>query len=246
MDLAYVFKNGDAILISVFCILLLLSVLAWYFIITRGIRVWQFRKTTRLFLMHFWDSGNWVEASQIARTESKTPLAPIAVAGIEALKHYRHHANTILTESCTLDEFLVRAIRNAMNQESAKLETGLTILASAGSTAPFIGLFGTVWGIYHALVNIAAKGNATLETVAGPMGEALIATAAGLAVAIPAVLAYNALIRANRVLQNEMDSFAHDLHAQLLTGADKITKTLTQEEIADRSAKILKSQLASA
>jgi biopolymer transport protein ExbB len=242
MDISYVFRNGDVVLIGVFCILLLLSVLAWYYIITRGIRVWRFRQNTRNFLTRFWESGNWLDASRIAQTETKVPLAQIADAGLGALKHYRHHTNTILTESCTLDEFLVRAIRNAMNQESAKLETGLTILASAGSTAPFIGLFGTVWGIYHALVNIAAKGNATLETVAGPMGEALIATAAGLAVAVPAVLAYNALVRANRVLLNEMDSFAHDLHAQLLTGADKITKALAQEDsTGNQPTKILKS-----
>jgi biopolymer transport protein ExbB len=86
-----------------------------------------------------------------------------------------------------------------------------------GSTAPFIGLFGTVWGIYHALIGIAGQGNANLETVAGPMGEALIATAAGLATALPAVLGYNALIRGNRLLRNDLDGFAHDLHAHLLS-----------------------------
>jgi biopolymer transport protein ExbB len=90
------------------------------------------------------------------------------------------------------------------------------MLATVAAAAPFIGLFGTVWGIYHALIGIAAEGSASLDTVAGPLGEALVATAAGLAAALPAMLAYNALSRAKRVLQGEMDGFAHDLHAQLL------------------------------
>ncbi len=110
-------------------------------------------------------------------------------------------------------------MRRVIGQESAKLETGLTILASVGSVAPFVGLFGTVWGIYHALVSISVSGQATLDKVAGPVGEALIMTALGLAVAIPAVLAYNALVRSNRNLLAQLESFAHDLHILLTTGA---------------------------
>jgi biopolymer transport protein ExbB len=106
-----------------------------------------------------------------------------------------------------------------MNREASHSSSGMTLLASVGSTAPFVGLFGTVWGIYHALVEISRVGSASMEMVAGPLGEALVATAAGLAAAIPAVLAYNAFNRANRVLAEEMDGFAHDLHAFLTTGA---------------------------
>ena len=103
--------------------------------------------------------------------------------------------------------------RSAVN---SKLGSGLAVLATVGSTAPFVGLFGTVWGIYHALLNIASKGEASIDIVAGPMGEALVATAIGLAAAIPAVLAYNAFTRGNRVLQNSLDHFAHDLHHTLI------------------------------
>ena len=110
-------------------------------------------------------------------------------------------------------------MRKSIALSTARLESGMTILASIGSTAPFIGLLGTVWGIYHALVNISASGMASLDKVAGPVGEALVMTAFGLFVAIPAVLAYNAVTRANRVELSELDAFAHDLLAWFATGA---------------------------
>jgi biopolymer transport protein ExbB len=114
---------------------------------------------------------------------------------------------------------LTRSLRNQMLAAQASLETGLTFLASVGSTAPFIGLFGTVWGIYHALIALSGSTSVVLDKVAGPVGEALIMTAAGLFVAIPAVLAYNALTRANRLVMAQLDGFAHDLHAWFTTGA---------------------------
>jgi biopolymer transport protein ExbB len=109
-------------------------------------------------------------------------------------------------------------LRQEMSRTGAQLESGLTLLASVGSTAPFIGLFGTVWGIYHALLQIASSGQVMIDRVAGPVGEALVMTAAGLAVAIPAVLAYNAFTRINRVTLAELDGFAHDLLALVTTG----------------------------
>jgi biopolymer transport protein ExbB len=123
-----------------------------------------------------------------------------------------------LSGSVDRNEVVTRVLRQEMNRTSARLESGLTLLASVGSTAPFIGLFGTVWGIYHALLQIASSGQVMIDKVAGPVGEALIMTAAGLAVAIPAVLAYNAFTRTNRVVMAELDGFAHDLHALVTTG----------------------------
>jgi biopolymer transport protein ExbB len=124
-----------------------------------------------------------------------------------------------LVEALNRSEFIDRALRQAVTRESAKLEDGLTLLATVGSTAPFVGLLGTVWGIYHALLAIGASGNAGIEAVAGPVGEALIMTAIGLAVAIPAVIAYNAFNRQNRTTNAKFDTFAHDLHDFFATGA---------------------------
>ena len=110
-------------------------------------------------------------------------------------------------------------LRNSIDESTARLQSGLAVLASVGSTAPFVGLFGTVWGIYHALMAISAAGQATIDKVAGPIGEALIMTALGLAVAIPAVLGYNALVRGNKAMLNKLNRFAHDLHAYFVTGS---------------------------
>ncbi|MEO6625024.1 MAG: MotA/TolQ/ExbB proton channel family protein, partial [Burkholderiaceae bacterium] len=117
------------------------------------------------------------------------------------------------------NDWITRCLHNSINASMAKLQSGLAILASVGSTAPFVGLFGTVWGIYHALMGISVAGQATIDKVAGPIGEALIMTALGLAVAIPAVLGYNALVRGNKSVVTELNRFGHDLHAYFLTGA---------------------------
>ena len=116
-------------------------------------------------------------------------------------------------------DWIAGALHNSLDAAAARQQSGLAILASIGSTAPFIGLFGTVWGIYHALMGISAAGNATIDQVAGPIGEALIMTATGLAVAIPAVLGYNALLRGNKAVHARLRRFAHELHSFLLTGA---------------------------
>ncbi|MDR9437017.1 MAG: MotA/TolQ/ExbB proton channel family protein [Thiohalophilus sp.] len=218
MSLDYVFAQGDGVLIAVFLTLVLMSVATWYLILAGIVLVSGQRKANRRFVEDFWNAREVTEAEQVAR-QSASPLGRIALAGINGLRHYRDREHARLGDACSTDEFLVRTIRNAMNSENARLQSGLALLASIGSTAPFVGLFGTVWGIYHALLDIAAQGSASMEVVAGPLGEALIATAAGLAAAIPAVLTYNARVRANRVLMDEMDAFAHDLHAFLTTGA---------------------------
>jgi len=216
MNFGYVFEHGDPVLIAVFVGLGFMSVMTWALMIYRLVGLAQYRVRSEKFLKDFWDCENWDEALNLSRSVD-APVANVAQAAIEAHRRYGVHANSTLGVACDLDAYLVRAIRNAMDIASAKLEVGLTVLASVGSTAPFLGLFGTVWGIYGTLTSIGLQGSASLETVAGPMGEALVATAAGLAAALPAVLAYNALGRGNRLLINTLDGFAHDLHSHLLT-----------------------------
>ena len=197
-----------------------MSVATWYLIVTKALALWLERRRTRRFLETFWNapslgavaahleeqpSRRAVLASRLARDRR---LAPPPAARREQAERGRHAA-----------EFLTRAMRRVIDEETARLESGLTVLASVGSTAPFVGLFGTVWGVYHALIAIGMSGQGTLDKVAGPVGEALIMTALGLAVAIPAVLAYNAFVRRNRMVLAQLDAFAHDLFAVLTTGS---------------------------
>ncbi|KZE29781.1 outer membrane transport energization protein ExbB [Crenobacter luteus] len=221
MNLLTVFEQGDAILIAVFLILIAMSVLTWTLIVTRGLMLRRTRLANRAAETALWAAKDW-QSAQAQLAEHASPVAALTHDGLAALRHYREHASASLGQSCDLNEFLTRAIRRGLSRETGKLESGMTMLASVGSTAPFIGLFGTVWGIYHALVNIGAAGQVNIATVSGPIGEALVATAAGLAAAIPAVLAYNAFTRVNRVIGQDLDHFAHDLHAQLLTQAEAI------------------------
>lgn len=219
MDLAIVFREGDWVLIGVFLTLLIMSALTWYLIFAKSVVIRKVRHANRAFQQAFWDAEDIDSARQCAAQASDSPLGRLAHTAIAAVDHFQERPRPRLGEACGLDEFLVRTLRNGINRESAKNSAGMTLLASVGSTAPFVGLFGTVWGIYHALIAISLAGSANMEMVAGPLGEALVATAAGLAAAIPAVLAFNAFNRANRTLAEELDGFAHDLHAFLTTGA---------------------------
>ncbi len=142
----------------------------------------------------------------------------LAQAGREAPEHHQA-AQKQLHDRLDVSDWITRSLRNTIDDHASRLQNGLAILASIGSTAPFVGLFGTVWGIYHALVSIGMNGSASIETVAGPIGETLIMTGLGLAVAIPAVLGYNALLRGNKFIMARLNRFAHDLHAYYVTGA---------------------------
>ncbi len=215
MDLSLVFRQGDGVLMSVFLLLLAMSVTSWWLILRRSLSRWSVRQANQQLSQASWDAPDLDAAARLAE-QHDAPLARIARAGLDGLGHYRRNQNHALGQACGIDEFLVRTIRMALARETARLESGLTWLATVGSVAPFVGLFGTVWGIYHALVGIGAAGQITLAAVSGPIGEALVATAAGLAAAIPAVVAYNAFTRVNRVDSQEMDGFAHDFHAQLI------------------------------
>jgi len=208
--------NGGAVSIAVALLLLAMSVASWYLIITKAYQAMRVRSASNDFNEKFWQAPTLEAAMRI--TNQATPLARLASQSIEAAGHYERHAGKRLADACSQDEFIARSMRRNISQEGAQIEYGLTVLASVGSVSPFVGLFGTVWGIYHALASISLSGQATLDKVAGPVGEALIMTALGLAVAIPAVLAYNALVRSNRVLMSQLENFAHDLHTMLTTG----------------------------
>jgi len=212
----------DAIGAVVAFVLVAMSVMTWYLIAVKALRLWQVRRRGEGIVNRFWDAANLNDALHLLRDHhSDEPAAQLAVAAVSAAQHHQQHRGQAerIGERSMLGDFVTRALRQSILRETARLESGLTVLASIGSTAPFVGLFGTVWGIYHALLGISSGGIATLDKVSGPVGEALIMTAAGLAVAIPAVLAYNALTRANRLVVAELDGFAHDLHTYLTTGA---------------------------
>ena len=151
-------------------------------------------------------------------TQAGNPFVQLAIAGREATAHHRH-TQTQLHDTLDISDWISRTLRNSIDDSTARFQSGLAVLASVGSTAPFVGLFGTVWGIYHALMGIGVSGQATLDQVAGPIGESLIMTALGLAVAIPAVLGYNALVRGNKSILTKLNRFAHDLHSYFVTGA---------------------------
>ena len=217
--LAHLWAQSDAIIRGVALVLLLMSVTSWYLILARTLRQLRARKHEDA-VEAFWAAPDLDNGLQRLRTLApQSPFEALALQGAAATQHVRRHTHSdTLGGKLDADKVITRALRKSIVLSTSALESGMTLLASIGSTAPFVGLFGTVWGIYHALVNISASGMATLDKVAGPVGEALIMTAFGLFVAIPAVLAYNTIARSNRVELTELDAFAHDLHAWFSTG----------------------------
>ena len=212
--------QADFLARALLVILVGMSLATWYLIVTKAIAYSiENRKSTR-FLEMFWDSPSLAAVEKhIGGGHPDEPFSHLAKHALAVSNHMARPGARKLEEVGSSAEFLTRAMRRVIDEDTARLESGLTVLASVGSTAPFVGLFGTVWGVYHALIGIGLSGQGTLDKVAGPVGEALIMTALGLAVAIPAVLAYNAFVRANRVTLARLDSFAHDLYAVLTTGA---------------------------
>lgn len=231
MQNAYEFNSlefitaGGPVSIAVALILMTMSAASWYFIVAKAWRFWQIKNAFSAYVEKFWSAASLELA---VKQDNKTALANLAAQAIMAAQHHKAYASKNL-EKVALDEFVARAMNRCIAEENAKLESGLTVLASVGSVSPFVGLFGTVWGIYHALASISQSGQATLDKVAGPVGEALIMTALGLAVAIPAVLAYNALVRSNRVLSGELEKFGYELHTLLTTG------TVMQQKVEQKT-----------
>lgn len=217
--LSGVWSQADAISHTVAIALLLMSLASWYLILRKGLRLFM-QRSRGSAVDAFWLAPQLETGLGILKQRAAgSSFDELACQADIAIRHFDTRGQQTLGGTLERGEFLTRALRQSIARSTASLEGGLTTLASIGSTAPFVGLFGTVWGIYHALVGISVSGAATLDRVAGPVGESLIMTAAGLFVAIPAVLAYNTFNRANRVELAELDAFAHDLHAFFTTGA---------------------------
>ena len=219
LGFAHFIGQSDAMGSCVLLLLLFLSVASWYLIVTKAVANWLDRKRADAFLEQFWEASSLEEMDKMSSCDVRdNAFSGLARQALAAKRGDQHGTGKLLAAG-GISEYLTRILRNGIDQESAKVEYGLTVLASAGSAAPFVGLFGTVWGIYHALVQIGMSGQGTLDKVAGPVGEALIMTAVGLAVAIPAVLAYNAFNRRNRIWLAQLDNFAHDLYVLVTVGS---------------------------
>jgi biopolymer transport protein ExbB len=225
LGFAHFIAQADSLAHFLLVVLLAMSVITWYLIVSKSLANWRMKKHAQAFLARFWDAPGLASVADYLQNHGVSdPFSHLTHHGLKAAEQFRNRTGQRLIESGSEEEFLTRALRRAINQDTARLEYGHTMLASIASSAPFVGLFGTVWGIYHALVNIGMSGSGSLDQVAGPVGEALIMTALGLAVAIPAVLAYNFFNRSKRQMLSEVDGFAHDLFAFMSTGVRNNTR----------------------
>ncbi|MDO9406006.1 MAG: MotA/TolQ/ExbB proton channel family protein [Polaromonas sp.] len=215
--IANVWTQGDLVTKSVAVLLLLMSLASWMVMIIKTLDLIKYKGVAR-GAEDFWHSEDFAAGLTKLGSDPSNPFRQLALEGREATAHHRN-TKVHLHDSLDVSDWVTRSLRNTIDESTARMQSGLAILASVGSTAPFVGLFGTVWGIYHALLAIGMAGQATIDKVAGPIGEALIMTALGLAVAIPAVLGYNALVRGNKNVLQKLNRFAHDLHAYFVTGA---------------------------
>ena len=220
MGFADMLEHMDAVNWTVLIVLIVMSAMSIFWIIFNAIKAARLRGSTDRVINTFWETQNAQDAIRFMEEQPKSePFSKVALDAAQAAAHHQRHEGSRLVESLNRSEFVDRALRQAVTRESLKLEDGLTVLATVGATAPFVGLLGTVWGIYRALIRIGASGQADIGAVAGPVGEALIMTAIGLGVAIPAVLGYNFFVRLNRSTNNKLDTFAHDLHDFFATGS---------------------------
>ena len=220
LGFSHMIQNLDIVSAGVLIFLVIMSVGSWWYTIVNLVKNTMIRSRADRIMRTFWETPNAQDAIRFMEEQkANEPFSKIALDCAQAAAHHQRHEGSRLVEALNRSEFIDRALRQAVTRESANLENGLTWLATVGATAPFVGLLGTVWGIYHALLNIGATGSSSIDAVAGPVGEALIMTAFGLGVAIPAVIAYNAFNRANRTTNARFDTFAHDLHDFFATGS---------------------------
>lgn len=218
----HIWDQGDIVTRTVACVLLTMSIMSWCVIVIKFIQGSGLNKIIQRSKNDFWKEKNLPAAIDILGHSSFNPLRDLAIAGHAAISH-RHNVESSISQQLDISDLLARGLKNSIDDTVTRLQSGMGILASIGSTAPFVGLLGTVWGIYHALEALSLLDQPDIAHIAGPVGEALIMTAFGLFVAIPAVLGFNTLSRRNRGYQHAIARFAHDLHSYYLTGARMIT-----------------------
>jgi biopolymer transport protein ExbB len=207
-------SQGDIVTKAVAVLLIGMSLASWIVIFIKALDVIKYKRLAK-HSQDFWHSEDFATALNKLGKDDSNPFRALALEGREAAAHHRN-TKAHLHDALDVSDWITRSLRNGIDEFTARLQSGLAVLASVGSTAPFIGLFGTVWGIYHALTAIGIAGQASIDKVAGPVGEALIMTAIGLAVAVPAVLGYNWLVRRNKVTLDAVRGFAADVHGVLM------------------------------
>jgi len=228
---------------AVIWLLIVFSIATWCLALLKGVQFTRIKRQDKKFHKQFWAALSLDSAFEVAQTQPGA-AARVALAGYTAIQVPGDGQNADLSQAINHQDRLERAVRQQIVRERRSLETGLAILASIGSTSPFIGLFGTVWGIMSALKGISAAGSASLETVAGPIGAALVATGVGIAVAVPAVLVYNYYLRRLKLTAADLDDFAHDFYSlaqknsfrvQLPTMLNKSGETAVDQKVKEAS-----------
>jgi len=212
--LAALWKTSDAVAKFVLLLLVVMSVSCWYVTVVKLLEQNKMTRQAKAAKENFWSAGTVDQGS--AALEVSSPYRFIAEGATSALQ--KHNG---LMGHIPLNEWVSMSIQRAVDRVQSNTQNGLVVLATVGSISPFVGLFGTVWGIYHALTAIGISGQASIDKVAGPVGEALIMTAIGLAVAVPAVLAYNWLVRRNKGVMDDIRAFSQDLHSVVLGSVAK-------------------------
>ncbi|MBT9456615.1 MAG: MotA/TolQ/ExbB proton channel family protein [Burkholderiaceae bacterium] len=219
MGFAHFITQSDVVGKFLLAVLVIMSAASWGLIASKGLTQYLRSKRSAAFLDFFWNARSLdAVQAELSTHGARDPFSHLSAHALHAQAHHARHGAARLAEAGTANDFITRTIKKVLDEETTRLDTGLTTMATIGATAPFVGLFGTVWGVYHALLAIGMSGSGTLDKVAGPVGEALIMTGIGLAVAIPAVMAYNAFTRSNRVLAARLDAFAYELHSFLTLG----------------------------
>jgi biopolymer transport protein ExbB len=209
-------EHGDWVAKTTLFILVFMSMGTWYIMILRLFDTAAVMRQADAAQKNFWTAGSLKEG--VAKLDANSVFRTVVEDGLKATEHHEGK----LTDQVDLNEWVSMSLQRSQDAINARLQAGLAFLASVGSTAPFVGLFGTVWGILNALISIGVAGQVSIDRVAGPLGEALIMTAIGLAVAVPAVLAYNMLVRRNKLVAERVRNFAADVHAVLLSGRSQV------------------------